>query len=266
MRRVPAGTIKLGLLAGLATFAFVGCASDASPTWTFPPAAAPVAGAPAPGIASGAAVGSVPDAAAPRAPIAAVPASAQGGSAAAASVGRAAAAAAGAAAPGVAAVAPVASLDLTIVTGAQIGKTEYPAYIPSDFTLPANSTVVVTITNFDDATALPAGAETYARASGIVGGTFTVTPIKPSDPNASAGPTKTLSALDPAQVSHTFTVPGLGINVPIAPHARVTFTITTGAPGSFAWHCMDPCGAGSTGWGTAMATRRGYMEGTLTVA
>jgi hypothetical protein len=48
--------------------------------------------------------------------------------------------------------------------------------------------------------------------------------------------------------------------------ANVTFTIHTGAPGSFSWRCYDPCGDGTTGWGTAMAAVRGYMEGTLTIA
>jgi heme/copper-type cytochrome/quinol oxidase subunit 2 len=67
-------------------------------------------------------------------------------------------------------------------------------------------------------------------------------------------------------VWHTFTIPALGINVPIAAHARVIFTIHTGAAGTFTWRCFDPCGAGSNGWGTAMAAMRGFMEGTLTVA
>jgi hypothetical protein len=54
--------------------------------------------------------------------------------------------------------------------------------------------------------------------------------------------------------------------VPIAAHARVTFTIHTGAAGTFTWRCYDPCGAGSNGWDTAMAAMCGSMEGTLTVA
>jgi len=43
-------------------------------------------------------------------------------------------------------------------------------------------------------------------------------------------------------------------------------TIHTGAPDKYAWRCYDPCGAGPMGWGTAMAARRGFMEGTLTIA
>lgn len=238
MLRSLGRSLALPLLGGAVALAAAACSGSATgPTWTFAPvaaSAAPVADVPAAQPAG---------AAAQPAAFAAQPA---GGDAS--STNR-----------------PPVHLFLTIVTGDMTGKAEYPAYIPSDFSLPANSTVVVTVTNFDDATALPKATAQYAKASGIVGGTFTVTPIKPGDPNGAAGPTTTASSLDPAQVSHTFTVPGLGINVPIAPHARVTFTIRTGAPGSFAWRCYDPCGNGPAGWGTAMAAQRGYMEGTLTV-
>ncbi len=160
----------------------------------------------------------------------------------------------------------VTRLDLTVVTGDMIGHTEYPAFVPSDFSLPAYATVVVTVTNFDDATALPKGSEQYAKVTGTDGGTLTATPIKVGNPNTAAGPTRTLAAIDPAAVSHTFTIPTLGINVPIPAHSRVTFTIHTGAPGTFAWRCYDPCGADPMGWGTAMGAKRGFMEGTLTVA
>lgn len=84
--------------------------------------------------------------------------------------------------------------------------------------------------------------------------------------NASAGAGRILTALDPAVVSHAFTIPALGIDVPIAAQTRVTLRFHTGAPGKYAWRCYEPCGAGPMGWGTAMAARRGFMEGTLTIA
>jgi hypothetical protein len=72
--------------------------------------------------------------------------------------------------------APVARLDLTIVTGDMIGHTEFPAFVPSEITLPAHSTVIITVTNFDDATPLPKGAEQYAKVTGTLNGAATVTP------------------------------------------------------------------------------------------
>ncbi len=251
MRSPSARTITTLALAAALALTLGACTGSAGPSWTYAPA--PVASAEA--VAGQSLASAAPQAAALAMAMPALVAGAATGAASSAGAS---------AAPTVTGV--TARLDLTIVTGDMIGHTEYPAYVPSDFTLPANSTVVVTITNFDDATPLPKGSEVYAKVSGTVGGTATVTPFKAADPNSATGPAQTITSLDPNTVSHTFTVPGLGINVPIAPHARETFTIHTGAPGSFAWRCFDPCGASPMGWGTAMAAKRGFMEGTLTVA
>lgn len=152
-------------------------------------------------------------------------------------------------------------LSLVIATPDMLGSDVGPAYLPSDFTVPANTTVTITVTNFDDATALPAQ---YATATGIIG-KLTIQPLDPADPNATAAST-TAASLDPdTGVSHTFTIPTIGLNVPIAPKAKTTFTIHTGKAGKYTWHCMDPCGTGASGWGGAMDAK-GYMTGTMTVA
>lgn len=158
------------------------------------------------------------------------------------------------------------SLSLTILSDTMTGKVGWPVFLHSDFQLPAHSTVIVTVINFDNATALPKNTPELAKASGIVDGSFTVTPIVATDPNGSAGPTRTETALDPGRVSHTFSLPALGINVPIAPNARTTFTFQTGSPCACQWHCLVPCGTGANGYGGPMAATSGYMEGTLTVS
>ena len=192
----------------------------------------------------------------PSAPLAAAPA--------AVSISRPTAAPAAPAAPAAASSAPVA-LNLTILSDTMTGKAGWPVFVPTDLSLPAHATVQITVTNFDGATPLPTGSARYAQASGVVGGTFTVTPIAPGDPNGSAGPAATRTALDPSAVSHTFTILALGINVPLAANARTTFTIHTGAPGTFTWKCFDPCGTGPDGWGGPMS-HPGYMDGTVTIA
>lgn len=148
-----------------------------------------------------------------------------------------------------------AHLYLTIAVG--VGD-DNPAYVPSDFSVPRNALVEVTIINFDDSTPLTGPAVKYADVYGTVGGTATVTPIDLADPNGAAnGPVQTIRSMDPAKVSHTFTVPALGLNVPIWPHARTTFLFRTGSAGSYTWDCFDPCGG-------AMAAPR-YMSGQLRV-
>lgn len=131
---------------------------------------------------------------------------------------------------------------------------------------PAYSTIFVTMTNFDNATPLAKETESYAKVSGTLDNAAFVTPLKVTNPNGAGGATTSIGSLSPAAVSLTFTIAALGINVPIAAHARTKFTIDTGAPGTSSWRCFDPCGAGAAGWGAATAVMRGYMEGTLTVA
>ena len=86
-------------------------------------------------------------------------------------------------------------------------------------------------------------------------------------------------------IGHTFTVPQLGISVPLpgipddaknpcstnAPcspsfdHMKVQFSFQTGAAGTYTWQCFVPCGVGYiAGFGGPMSTV-GYMNGVLQV-
>ena len=96
---------------------------------------------------------------------------------------------------------------------------------------------------------------------------------------------KPVHVVNPDLVSHTFTVPDMGINVPIkgvadgapkqcdvavpcplsAAHTTTTFTIHTGKAGWYRWQCFVPCAAGwPLGNGGPMQTV-GYMDGYLHV-
>lgn len=154
---------------------------------------------------------------------------------------------------------PSSTVNLTIVAQKPGSSIDGPAYTPStSLRLPAHSTVNVTIVNADPGdTPLPAGSP-FNHVTGVTGGQAYVD-----------GTAYSQLALD--KIAHTFTVPGLGINVPIpgdAPAGKsnitVTFSFTTGSAGTYMWQCMDPCGADPNGWGGPMATR-GYMMGTITV-
>jgi plastocyanin len=152
-------------------------------------------------------------------------------------------------------------LATVILTGGMTSNPGWPIYQPADFTVPKGATVDMTIYNYDDGTApLPSSTAMYAKATGV------------SDLTEGGQPVTSVTA---AQVSHTWTVPQLGINVPIgaAPSATsgakqplvVSFTFTASKAGTFTWKCMAPCGSGSDGMSGAMATM-GAMEGQLTVA
>ncbi len=152
---------------------------------------------------------------------------------------------------------------LKIVTGKMLNKPGWPQYqlasggSTAAWTIAkAGDTVVLTITSYDDGTApLPAGSP-YAKVSGTVNGTETVDG-------------QVVSSIPVGQVAHTFTIPSLGVNlvIPAAPSGKtvtVQASIKFTKAGTYDWHCMSPCGTGSSGFGGPMVTA-GYMEGTLTV-
>ncbi len=139
----------------------------------------------------------------------------------------------------------------------------------TDFRVPANSTVHVTILQYDGDSGLR--NPFLSEVQGTLGRTETVDG-------------KTIAAINPEEASHTFAVPELGILVPLpgvpeeaknqcefAPctlgeaHRTVTFTFRTGKKGRYRWQCFVPCAAGYlTGGGGPMQTL-GYMDGFLDV-
>jgi hypothetical protein len=135
--------------------------------------------------------------------------------------------------------------------------------------VPANSTVDLTIYQFDTATGLR--NPFWGEPQGTVGGTMNIDG-------------KSLTVLDPDLASHTFAIPDLGVSVPlkgvaddaknqcsIAPcnlgeaHTTVKFSFKTGKPGKYRWQCFVPCAAGFLlGFGGPMQSI-GYMDGYLEV-
>jgi hypothetical protein len=135
--------------------------------------------------------------------------------------------------------------------------------------VPAHALIHVTLYQFDTATGLR--NPFFGQPRGILNGQMTVDG-------------KPLRALNPDLASHTFTIPDLGVSVPLkgvgskapnpcgyAPcdlsmaHTTVTFTFRSGAPGVHRWQCFVPCAFGFIlGFGGPMQTV-GYMDGLLEV-
>jgi hypothetical protein len=175
------------------------------------------------------------------------------------------------------------TVDLTLQTVAAVGPKLAPnenwvSYLVREqgtwhrstvWTLPANSTVRVTVYQYDGKSGLR--NPFLAQPRGVVGNTFKVDG-------------KTLDVLNPDDASHTFAIPGLGVIVPLegvddnaknqceyAPcdtsmaHRTITFAFRTGKPGHYRWQCFVPCAAGFLyGFGGPMQTI-GYMDGFVNV-
>jgi hypothetical protein len=158
------------------------------------------------------------------------------------------------------------------------------------FEVPANTKINVTILGYDGCT--PLRNPTWGRVTGTEGGTEDVSIFN----GKTYSPSQPVSVFDSyanCSVQHTFAIPGLGLNVPVAspntvaennalcttspcvannssealaPHSVVTFSFTTPkAGGTFRWQCFIPCGGGYLdGNGGPMATP-GYMMGQMEV-
>jgi hypothetical protein len=137
------------------------------------------------------------------------------------------------------------------------------------YVLPANTLVHVTIYNFDSASALR--NNWFGQSTGTVGGVITLDG-------------KTTQGIDPDLASHVFSIPQVGLAVPLegisdsaknpcsnAPcdlsfdHTTTTFTFRTPGKGLYRWQCFVPCAAGYiAGFGGPMQTV-GYMDGFIKV-
>lgn len=152
---------------------------------------------------------------------------------------------------------------LVLLDGGMTDHSGWPQIVGSkSIALPAHTKVELTIYSFDTGTApLTKSLEIYDKVLGTVGGNETING-------------KRVTSLANKAVAHTFTVPGIGLNLPIPvatsskrdgiQPAVVTATFETSKTGTFAWHCYAPCGSGSDGMGGPMVTA-GYMTGDVVI-
>jgi hypothetical protein len=157
------------------------------------------------------------------------------------------------------------------------------------FAVPANTTVNVTILGYDGCT--PLRNPLWGKVAGTVGDVEDVQYYNGKTLSA-AQAISTFDSWADCSVQHTFAIPSLGLNVPVAspttvsennalcgtspctaanqdqnsPHAVVKFTFKTpSTPGTYRWQCFVPCGGGYVdGNGGPMGTP-GYMMGQMEV-
>jgi hypothetical protein len=140
------------------------------------------------------------------------------------------------------------------------------------FQIPEHVRVNVTIINYDSGS--PLRNQQLGQVTGTAGNVATLNgkPFRVIDSNAGVN-----------GIGHTFTIPSLGINVPLygnnpnanlcaaapcttsSPHKVIRFSFMSPGPGNYRWQCFVPCGSGWLfGNGGPMSTL-GYMGGFMKV-
>ncbi len=162
---------------------------------------------------------------------------------------------------------PVVDFNLTTVAAvgtAGQGNGEHPnwvGYLPTTYLkVPAGAVVHMTIDQQDGQSGL------RNEYFGLVRGTI-------NDEMTLNG--KVVQAIDPATAAHTFTVPDLGVSVPlegVADNAPANAQnviqfdfVVPDKPGLFRWQCFVPCAAGTLYGNGGPMQALGYMAGELQV-
>jgi heme/copper-type cytochrome/quinol oxidase subunit 2 len=83
-----------------------------------------------------------------------------------------------------------------------------------------------------------------------------------TDPTQQWG--RNVTSVPGSMLAHTFTIPQLGINIPIVGGDTVIADFYINQTGTFQWLCETPCGFGSMGMQGAMMAN-GWMQGQVTV-
>jgi hypothetical protein len=139
------------------------------------------------------------------------------------------------------------------------------------FKVPAGSRIDMTIYGYDGCT--PLRNQYFGRVTGTIGGVI----------NVDGKPVTQINSWSGCNVGHTFSIPGINLNVPMAspgltaslcgtspctsgPKKTVTFSFDTPKKtGDYFWQCRVPCGGGFIdGFGGPMQTF-GFMTGNMEV-
>lgn len=139
----------------------------------------------------------------------------------------------------------------------------------ANISLPAHRLIKLVIVNYDDGAANLTSPQ-YDAVAGTLNNV--VTEVNNDNINSSQGLSgiqivggENVSSVSADNIAHTFTIPQIGLNIPIEPSSTVAAYFTLNQTGTFTWFCMTECGAGPTGILGAMATA-GWMTGSVTVS
>jgi hypothetical protein len=155
------------------------------------------------------------------------------------------------------------------------------------FSVPANSTIHVTIYGYDGCT--PLRNNYWSQVQGTIGGTVTVSQFDNKGKEyLTNDATSLINSWSDCNVGHTFAIPTLGVYVPVAspnanqsannlcssspcspsgnPYSLETFSFRSPATGGqYRWQCLVPCGGGYIDGNNGPMATIGYMMGEMDV-
>jgi heme/copper-type cytochrome/quinol oxidase subunit 2 len=134
----------------------------------------------------------------------------------------------------------------------------------ANITFPVNTPIELTIVSYDT----PTLGSTDQQ--GVVNGTVdnTVYLINGTTASMSSMPSpwgQAVTSVPGSMLAHTFTIPQLGVNIPVVGGDTEIVHLYFTKVGTFTWFCLTPCGFGPNGSGGAMSMP-GWMTGMVTIS
>ena len=137
----------------------------------------------------------------------------------------------------------------------------------ANISLPSDTLIQVNIVSYDTPTANSTAQE--GKVNGTVGGNIylingTVASMSDTSMTQMSGWGGNVTSVPASVLAHTFSIPQLGINIPVVGGSEEIAYLYFKHPGVYTWVCLTPCGLGPKGTAGAMSTN-GWMTGIVTV-
>ena len=124
----------------------------------------------------------------------------------------------------------------------------------ASISVPANTLVKLVIVNYDD------GGTNVSPALATVSGTVGNSMLVFNGTSATATSLSVHSVPVNGTLAHTFSIPSLGVNIPVPSSSIVVAYVRFGNAGTYTWDCFSPC----MPWAN-MSSEKGWMTGAFNV-
>jgi heme/copper-type cytochrome/quinol oxidase subunit 2 len=133
----------------------------------------------------------------------------------------------------------------------------------ANISVPVNTQIQMTIVSYDTPT--PGSTDQEGKVTGTVGNSvYMINGSVASMTDVTMQWGVNVTSVPRSSLAHTFTIPSLGVNIPVVGGDTVMAYLRFNQTGVFQWFCETPCGLGANGTAGAMS-QAGWMEGQITV-
>ena len=133
----------------------------------------------------------------------------------------------------------------------------------ANIVVPVNTMIQLTIVAYDTPT--DSSEDGQGVVSGVIGGSMVLINGTSASMDDMPGQwSQNVTSVPGSMLAHTFSIPDLGINVPVVGGDTQIVYLKFAKAGTYTWYCLPTCGFGASGADGAMS-KAGWMMGQITI-